>query len=241
MIERKENLSVLAYRKLEAMILSGQLKPGERLNEHQLSIENEISRGPIREACHALERAGLVVAVPRKGMFVREVTSRHLDEAYDLRAVLTGLMCGLAAERSDKEDCADLRRLNDEMRAAYSNDDSDIYYAINLKFHDLISEISGNETAKRMYDGLVKETHAQRVTVLSPEETIAEHANIIEAITAGNVERARRLGEAHVQSGKERWHKMRVRNADLSGQNKNIRENTVSARDLHTSAYLIKR
>lgn len=209
MIERGEKLSVLAYRQIEAKILSGDLKPGERLNEHRLSVANGISRGPIREACRSLERAGLVVAVPGKGVFVREISDRHLDEIYDVRAVLTGLMCGLAAEHADQEACNELRQLNDEMRSASIDGDQDAYYTINLKFHDYISDLAENETAKRVYDGLVKETHAHRIAVLSTEESIEEHSGIIEAISGGDWDKARRLGEAHVQSGKRRWHEGR--------------------------------
>jgi DNA-binding GntR family transcriptional regulator len=211
MIERGDSLSVLAYKRLEEMILSGELKPGERINEARFASANGLSRGPVREACRALESAALVTMTPAKGAYVREISDKHLDEVYDLRAALTGMMCGLAAaNKPDPSACDRLERLNAEMTAAADRKDTEGYYAANLKFHDIISDLAGNDTARRVYDGLVKETHWHRVAVLSAYESIEEHTAIIAAIRAGDQEEARRCGEAHVVSGKRRWIKRRV-------------------------------
>ena len=211
MIERGESLSVLAYKRLEEMILSGELRPGQRINEAQFAAANGLSRGPVREACRALERAALVTMTPAKGAFVRKISQKHLAEVYDLRAALTGMMCGLAAaNQPDPASCDRLERLNTEMTAAADRGDTEGYYAANLRFHDIISDLAGNDTARRVYDGLVKETHWHRVAAMSAYESIEEHAMIIAAIRAGDREEARRCGEAHVASGKRRWIKRRA-------------------------------
>lgn len=211
MIERGESLSVLAYKRLEDMILTGELRPGERINEARFASENGLSRGPVREACRALASAALVTMIPAKGVFVRDVCEKHLEEVYDLRAALTGMMCGSAASNGpSRKSCDNLERLNAEMTAAANESDIERYYAANLKFHDIISDLAGNETARRVYDGLVKETHWHRIAVVSTHESIKEHAAIIAAIRAGDREEARRCGEAHVASGKRRWMKRRA-------------------------------
>ncbi len=209
MIQRGESLTILACRKLEGMILSGEIRPGERLNEHHFAVENGLSRGPVREACRLLERAGLLVQIPAKGVFVREISDRHLDETYDLRAVLIGLMCREAAARATDSTCDALAALNARMRAASAAHDHEAYHEANFRFHDMIAEIAGNETAKRVYDGLVKETHAHRVAAKSLEESIAEHEVLIGLLRSGDREAARRVGEAHVLAGKYRWHERR--------------------------------
>jgi DNA-binding GntR family transcriptional regulator len=206
MIERGESMTVLAQRRLESMILTGKLKPGERINEARFASENGLSRGPVREACRALEAASLVKITPSKGAFIRNICKKHLDEVYDLRASLTGMMCGLAAIRSsDPAACDGLEQLNAEMMAATNRADTEGYFAANLRFHDVISDLSGNATTRRVYDGLVKETHWHRVAVMSAHESIQEHAGIIAAIRNGDQEEARRCGEAHVAAGKRRW------------------------------------
>nr|WP_163500528.1 GntR family transcriptional regulator [Halomonas socia] len=212
MVQRGDRLSVLAYREIEDMILTGKLKPGERLNEHHFSEKIGVSRGPIREACRALERAGLVTAVPAKGVFVRELSERHLNEVYDLRAVITGLMCQCAAERADRAACQELRQLNDRMRVAAKTGNQADYYNANLEFHNYIAKLANNETAKRVYDDLVKETHAHRIAAMSTDDSITEHEAIISAIEARDVDASRWQGEAHVIAGKRRWNEMRLKN-----------------------------
>lgn len=205
MLDRSDSLSTLAFRKIEKMILAGEMKPGERLNEHRFASSHGLSRGPVREACRALEAAGLVVSVPAKGFYVCEISEDKLSEVYDLRAVITGLMCAGAAHNATKRSVSKLRRLNDEMREAAESGIQDEYYRINLEFHAYIAQLAKNETAKRIYDGLIRETHAHRIAVLDTDATIAEHAAITDAIEEGDAVAARRLGEEHVWAGKQRW------------------------------------
>lgn len=204
-LKRGEKLSVLAYKKIEEMILSGELKPGERLNEHRFSVKHGLSRGPVREACRALERDGLVVSSPGRGVVVREITPRELYEVYDLRSLLTGFMCQLAAQKSNEDNVAELKKMNEAMKAATENGNTEEYYKANLKFHELIAEFAKNETAHKVYNRLVKETHTHRYAVLDPKITIEQHAAIIEAIEKKDAEEARKRGEEHVLAGKERW------------------------------------
>ncbi|WP_162619470.1 GntR family transcriptional regulator [Salinicola peritrichatus] len=204
-IKRGEKLSVLAYKKIEEMILNGELKPGERLNEHRFSVKYGLSRGPVREACRALERDGLVVSSPGRGVVVRQVTPKELYEIYDLRALLTGFMCQLAAQKCNEGGAAKLKKLNEEMKSAIEANNSEEYYKTNLEFHELIAKLAENETAHKVYNRLVKETHAHRFAVLDPEITIKQHAYIIEAIENQDADEARKRGEEHVLAGKERW------------------------------------
>lgn len=210
MLDRSDSLSTLAFRKIEKMILAGELKPGERLNEYRFASAHGLSRGPVREACRALEHAGLIVSVPAKGFYVREVSEDQLSEVYDLRAVITGLMCSDATRNATKRSIGKLRRLNDEMREAAENGIRDEYYQLNLEFHAYIAQLAKNETAKRIYDGLIRETHAHRIAVVDTDATIAEHTAITDAIEAGDAEAARRLGEEHVWAGKRRWREKRA-------------------------------
>lgn len=213
-LKRGENLSVLAYRKIEEMILEGELKPGERLNEYRFSVKYGLSRGPVREACRALERDGLVVSSPGRGVVVRQVTVQELCEIYDLRALLTGFMCQLASQKASQDDIEEMNKLNEKMRSAISNGNSKKYYETNLDLHELIANIADNKAARKAYKRLVKETHAHRFAVLDTDITIKQHADIIEAIKNRDAEEARRLGEEHVLAGKERWLKRINENGD---------------------------
>ena len=74
--------------RLRDYIVSGELEPGKRLTEQALSSSLQVSRGPLREAIRELVDIGLIVSTPYKGIFVRSVTRKDLEELYSLRANL---------------------------------------------------------------------------------------------------------------------------------------------------------
>lgn len=204
-IERAEGLAARVYQEIERMVVSGDLAPGSRLNEFSLAEQLAVSRGPVREATRALVEAGLLVSIPARGVFVREMSDVEIGENYDVRALLTGLMCARAAElRTDK----DLRRLDDlvaGMDTAIGAGEIAKYYRINLEFHALIGRIARHGCAHRIYDDLIRETHSLRRSLSSPGLTNDEHRAIVDAVRRGDPDAARALGEAHVMHGKERW------------------------------------
>lgn len=204
-IERAEGLSARVYQEIERMIVSGELSPGSRLNEYGLAEQLAVSRGPVREATRALVEAGLLVSIPARGVFVREMSDIEIGENYDVRALLTGLMCARAAERRTAKETQALADLVDGMDAAIGAGEIARYYAINLEFHALIGQVADHGCAKRIYDDLIRETHSLRRSLSSPGQTNDEHRAIVGAIRRGDAEAARTLGEAHVLHGKERW------------------------------------
>ena len=78
-LRRTQSLTAIVHREVERMILSGELKPGQRVNEQALAGRLGVSRGPIREALRALERSGLLTSVVNQGVFVREIADRLLQ------------------------------------------------------------------------------------------------------------------------------------------------------------------
>lgn len=204
-IERAESLTQRVYQEIERMIVSGELEPGTRVNENGLAEQMMVSRGPIREATRALVKAGLLVSVPARGVFVRQMSDAEVGENYDVRALLTGLMCARAAQRRTAGDVAALARLVTRMEEAIREERLTEYYQINLEFHDAIGRIAGHGCAHRVYEDLIRETHLLRRSLSSPGQTNSEHRGIVEAIASGDPDLSRRLGEEHVLHGKERW------------------------------------
>lgn len=204
-IERTAGLTTRVYQEIEKMILDGDLAPGSRLNEVYLAEQFAVSRGPVREATRALVKAGLLISIPSRGVFVREMSETEISENYDVRALLTGLVCGRAAERRTDKQIAQLEALVRGMDDAIAAGQVRRYYRINLDFHDLIGRIADHSCAHRIYDDLIRETHSLRRSLFSPGQTNSEHKAIVEAIRERDREKARALGEAHVLHGKERW------------------------------------
>ena len=208
-IVRTRSLASLVAQEIEALILSGQLAAGERLNEQALAARLGVSRGPVREAVRGLERGGLVVAVRNQGSYVRQVSAEEALEIYDLRAALTGLACARLAQSAAPAQIAALRALVKRMDAARKADDAPAYYAANLDFHAALLAHGAGPRTRRLYEELGQALHLfRRRALVEPEnmrESNAEHAAILRAIAAGDAEEARRAGEAHIAGGKRRF------------------------------------
>jgi DNA-binding GntR family transcriptional regulator len=208
-IRRTQSLTSLVQDEIERLILSGQIKAGERLNENALAARLGVSRGPVREAARGLEKAGLVRVVVNRGSFVREISVDEAAELYDLRAGLFGMACRRVAERRSVEQRDVLTELVARMDKAQRRRDAAAYYPLNLEFHQTLLHFAASPRLETMYAALVKEAHLFRRQALSRppnmRESNAEHRALVVAIAAGRAAESRRLGEQHVLAGKCRF------------------------------------
>ena len=214
-LRRTQSLTAIVQGEVERMILSGELKAGERINEQALANRLGVSRGPVREAARALERAGLLTAVVNQGVFVRQITEEEAKEIYDVRSVVFGFICHRLAGRITAERTQALEALIARMDETIEQRDSAAYYQLNLRFHETIVAFAEHGRARQTYEALIKETHLLRQSSLVEparmRESNSEHAAIVAAIAAGDGETARRLAEAHAQGGKRRWLEAAIR------------------------------
>ena len=193
---------------IERLVMSGELRGGDRVNEIALSEKFGTSRGPIREACRALAQEGLLVAVPNRGVFVRELDLREALEVYDIRSALDQLMGRLIIERVTDAEIDELWRLIDEMDAAAQTKDLDRYYPVNLAFHNKLMALANNRRLERLYRGLVKELHLFRRKGLlqrgSMKISNEEHRQIVEAIADRDSIAASVNMKSHVLAARQR-------------------------------------
>src|SRR6476661_4204518 len=115
---KSRSLGVLIEPEIERMIMSGEIKPGDRINENALAVRFGTSRGPIREALRSMEAGGLVELVPNRGVFVRSLDLATACAIYEVRAALFGMAGRCAAERAGDEQVSELRALVAEMDRA---------------------------------------------------------------------------------------------------------------------------
>ena len=193
---------------LQRLIYSGDVAPGERLNEAALALHMGTSRGPIREAIRVLTGIGLVVAVPNRGVFVREISVREMAEIYELRALLFGFAAQQACDQLDDEASAQGERLLDSMDQACVQGDGQAYYVQNLNFHALLLQLTHNQRAQQAYEDHAKELHLFRRRYFNASTNMrrsnAEHRRIWAAIVAGAKDKANKLAQAHVLQGRQR-------------------------------------
>jgi DNA-binding GntR family transcriptional regulator len=202
------SLTARVQASIESLIMSGELRGGDRVNEIVLSERFGTSRGPIREACRALAQEGLLVAVPNRGVFVRELDLQEALEVYDIRSALDELMGRLIAERVTDAQVANLWRLIDEMDSAAQDKDLERYYPVNFAFHNELLSLANNQRLDRLYRSLVKELHLFRRAGLlqrgSMKISNEEHRQIVQAIEDRDPISAGVYMKSHVLGGKQR-------------------------------------
>ena len=208
---RSHSLTTLVQRELERRILSGELAPGDKLNEEDIAGRLNVSRGPVREAFRALESAGLLRMEKNRGVFVRQVSIAEADEIYEVRAGLDELIGRLLAERIRPAELVELRELLKKMQQAARAKDVEAYYPLNVRFHDRLAELTGNGTLLSAYRRLVNELHLYRKETLArgadsfPIST-REHAEIVEALARKDSDRAGKLLYEHAMESRDRLH-----------------------------------
>ena len=127
---------------LVGRILRGELQPGFRLNEVELSKDLGVSRAPLREAIANLGQQGLVVITPYRGAVVPQLTEEELQETREIRAVLERLAVEVAFKRSPTLDTTELRAQLDAMRAAAHGGDTVAAALAHVELHRAIARLS---------------------------------------------------------------------------------------------------
>jgi DNA-binding GntR family transcriptional regulator len=94
---RHDSLARSAADWIAEHIISGEVKPGEKLTEAGLAERMGVSRSPVREALQALSREGLIILEPRRGAYVSELNARDVSDLYACRLLLEPSCAGQAA------------------------------------------------------------------------------------------------------------------------------------------------
>jgi DNA-binding GntR family transcriptional regulator len=208
MIERPQSLTAVVLQELERQILSGNLGPGEPVNEKAFAERNSVSRGPIREACRKLEQAGLVTIIPNRGVFVRKLQAKDAIEICDIRAVLSGYAGRILAETVTPEQLVDLTEMVEHMEKEALQHNVESFYTINSQFHQAIFDFADNQRLREMYAAINKELYLfrWRAMLVSPdlEKSNREHEEILKALADRDATRTAMMMERHAVSVKNR-------------------------------------
>jgi len=170
-------------------ILKGDLKPGEHLVQAELAEQLGVSRMPVREALKTLEMEGLILLQPHKGAVVRSFTIDDIDEIYEIRTMLEPFTLKKSIPKLTSENLKELKTLHEKMLKTTNQEE---YVELNRTFHDIT--LSGCES-KRLHDLMSRISHgiAKDTPYVIPdqiEKSNKEHAVILKAIIAGDIEKA---------------------------------------------------
>ncbi|SHM20176.1 transcriptional regulator, GntR family [Caldanaerovirga acetigignens] len=202
-LDNYKPLREIVFEVLRQAIISGDLKPGERLMEVQLAEEMGVSRTPVREAIRKLELEGLVVMIPRKGAYVAGLSLKDAADVFEIRQALEGLAAALAAERITEEEIESLEKILVEINEAAEKEDVDMVIKKDAEFHQILFKATRNDRLVQIINNLKEQIDRFRVQSFTNKARIKslmeEHKKIVEAITERNVELAKKLAEEHIE------------------------------------------
>jgi DNA-binding GntR family transcriptional regulator len=193
---------------LRDSILSGALKPGERLVEEDIAQGMRTSRGPLREALQQLEQEGLVVSFAYRGSFVSRISGVEVREVLiPLRATLEGFGFANALDNLTDADIAELRGVLERMDTAARTDDLLVMVESDVAFHGLVMSRSGQPHTTQIWFSIAPRMRAYfyahlREMMPSPgqlEMVAGTHHDLLDALVARDRERVSTLLLEHVQ------------------------------------------
>ncbi|KUO50719.1 MAG: GntR family transcriptional regulator [Desulfitibacter sp. BRH_c19] len=203
-LENYKPLREIVLEALKDAIVNGQLKPGERLMEQQVAEELGVSRTPVREAIRKLEIEGFVIMIPRKGAYVSDISLKDIAQVFEVRAAMEALAAGLAAQRIVDEQVEQLERKLVEVKKAVDNSDLEGTIQYDTEFHEIIYSASRNDRLVQFLNNLREQIQRYRsASLASPgrlKDTLEEHKELVDAISARNVELAQRLAKEHIEN-----------------------------------------
>ena len=205
------SLKQLVYDNLKERIIQGELKPGTRLREEDLSTDMNISRAPIREALNMLERDGFTTIVPRKGAMVAEIMKEDILYIWEMRVLLEPYAARVSAGKiPDKR----LESVREELvRVLDDPDNMDLYMKTDLEVHEMLVDYLDNRFLRSTLQGLKEhslrlrwaaEYDNEETQASIVEEATKEHIEITDAFLAEDKDLVFQVVKRHVENSAER-------------------------------------
>ena len=189
---QRQSLHLEVADNLRDMIVEGALPPGQRISEGDLCDQFGISRTPMREALKVLASEGLVDIKPNRGTRIAEITLEDIDELFEAASGIERLCGELATKKLTESNLDQLKSLHERMTNYFKNGQRHDYFRLNQETHNFIVQLSGNSVLREIHANImVKVRRARYLAILSVErweESVQEHAGILEAMEARDVD-----------------------------------------------------
>ncbi|MGZ4171734.1 MAG: GntR family transcriptional regulator [Solirubrobacteraceae bacterium] len=200
----RELLADRAYADLRDRIVTLRIAPGAPIDEDVLGGELGIGRTPVREAIKRLALENLVTVFPRRGTFASEINITDLADISDVRMQLEGHAAYRAAQRLTPGHRAELQGLLDELDRSQGSDDTEALMALDARVHRFIHRAAGNpyleDSLGRYFNLSLRIWYLVLDRLPHLFTRVHEHAELLEAIAAGDAERARAIITEHIET-----------------------------------------
>lgn len=196
----------VVFNTLRQAILTGELKPGERLMEIHLANRLGVSRTPIREAIHKLELEGLVTMIPRRGAEVAQITEKSMNDVLEVRRALDALCAELACDRITPGELEQLKKACEEFENAVHTKDVKKIAQADVALHDIIVQATGNQRLIQLVLNLSEQMYRYRFEYIKDtsqhQNLIDEHRIIYQSIVNKEKETAAQAARTHIDNQK---------------------------------------
>ncbi|MFE7356420.1 GntR family transcriptional regulator [Streptomyces sp. NPDC057543] len=184
---------------LRDRIITGRLKPGDRLVERDVAEEFGVSRVPVREAIRILLGEGFLQALSPRRIVVKQLSRLDVENLFDMREALEVLAVRRATERATDDQLRELETLLETARRATLSGRPERISRANTAFHHHIVDLSGNELLVTTLESLEGRLRWLFQQIDDPGPLWEEHRLLCAAITAADVEAAAGCALRHVR------------------------------------------
>lgn len=204
---KPRSMGDIAYDYLKQAIIKGDIPPGQRLIENQLSALMEVSRVPVREAVKKLEQEGLVERSGVRGFVVKGLNRKEIEETLGIRALLESYAAYLATENMDDDI---LKKLEDSIRAYRTvlekkGNNTDKLMQLNSQFHEIIYKAAGSARLYSLISSFRDAIHRYRRPLLASEHyahvSLHDHEDMVRAMRLKDKKKVEQLVGKHILRG----------------------------------------
>ena len=186
-------------------ILTGVLKPRERLIETDCMLHYQTNRNTIRKVFKDLELKKLVKHYPNRGVMVAELSEKEIADIVSTRVRLESWAADMVVKNSSSKALNRIRQHHSEFVNFIQKKNFRGTLISNIQFHQTIFQLCGNDVLSEIIDQLRTRSHLLRHYIWRQprrlEKSIEEHEDLIKAIENGDAERLRQINERHITAG----------------------------------------
>jgi DNA-binding GntR family transcriptional regulator len=200
--EKRYTLAERVIEQVRSAIISGKIKPGERLIEKEIADALQIGRNAVREAFRCLEREGYLTITPFKGASVARHDKEQIRQMFEVMSELEGVCARLAINRMTRNDLDRIESLHEALEKHYRNNEPQKYLEINWSLHEFIQKLTKNDVLNKLIDELRLKINLYRKQQLYlPNrfgDSINEHRQIIDAFRKKDANAAEFMMRQHL-------------------------------------------
>jgi DNA-binding GntR family transcriptional regulator len=205
------------YETLEELIIYRALAPGQHLVEADIAKRLGVSRIPVREAFQLLARDGWIDLRPNQGAFVHQPTTQEVDDVFSVRTLLEVEATRLATSKATPDSIPALEEILHTGRESLARADERALVTLNSQFHAQITQMSGNEVLAGLIARLDKRIrwYFARVVMSRGIHSWKEHAEIVEAVAAKDLDRASEAMRSHAERTRSAYFRQKGRSSEV--------------------------